>query len=470
MQKDVESWCQCCAVCGRCKVAVRGHGQLQQPTYEAFNERVSVDLMGPFERTQDGNEYIAVMQDHFTKWVEGRAICGKEALTVAEAVVQEWILKHGAPISLHSDRGKEFTTALHQEVCDLLRIAKTYSTAYRPQANGMVERCNRSLLAMLRAVVSEQQDDWGDHLPAVLSACRSTPHSSTGLSPYRMVYGVEITMPIDLVIGEVGRQRPEVHCPVEYVEWLRGCIRDAHTLARTNLKKAAKRQKRGYGEASRDTCFKRGDWVWRVYPPVSGGKLRYKNRGPWLVLAKVSPVTYRIQRHAGAEPEVVHVDKLMPYQPDFGEELESWLRDEESGGCRAKITQTPMPVPPETPPEVAGRPSVEVQSSPHDPGPESYPGTDSENEPSESVAPPRRGSRPRQEPDRYTEVRSVWSVRETAGSLIPSILLHVALLLVVVAMSNPGVAVMTVVAAAVSVSMFSPQLLPPWTRWWAGHR
>ncbi len=64
------------------------------PPMESFNERVSVDLMGPFKRTQEGNEYIAVMQDHFTKWVEGRAICGKEALTVADAVVQEWILKN----------------------------------------------------------------------------------------------------------------------------------------------------------------------------------------------------------------------------------------------------------------------------------------------------------------------------------------------------------------------------------------
>ncbi len=68
---------------------------------------------------------------------------------------------------------------------------------------------------------------------------------------------------------------------------------------------------------------------------------------------------------------MVHVDKLMPYQPDFGEELESWLRDEESGGCRAKGTQTPMPALPETPPEVTDEPSVEVNSSPHDPGPES---------------------------------------------------------------------------------------------------
>ncbi len=70
------------------------------------------------------------------------------------------------------------------------------------------------LLAMLRAVVSEQQDDWDDRLPSVLSAYRSTPHSSTGLSSYRMVYGVEMTMPVNLVIGEVGQGWPNVHCPV----------------------------------------------------------------------------------------------------------------------------------------------------------------------------------------------------------------------------------------------------------------
>ena len=115
-------------------------------------------------------------------------------------------MKHGTPVTLHGDRGKEFTAVLHQEVCDLLRRTKTYSTAYRPQDNGMMERCNCTLLAMLRTVVFEQQDDWDYQLPALLSAYRSTPHGSTGVSPYRMLYGVEMTMPLDLVIGDVGRE------------------------------------------------------------------------------------------------------------------------------------------------------------------------------------------------------------------------------------------------------------------------
>ncbi len=68
MQKDVEAWCKRCTTCGHCKAAVRGHGELQQPRHGAFNKRVSVDLIEPLHRTDRGNEYIVVIQDHFTKW------------------------------------------------------------------------------------------------------------------------------------------------------------------------------------------------------------------------------------------------------------------------------------------------------------------------------------------------------------------------------------------------------------------
>ncbi len=74
-------------------------------------------------------------------------------------------------------------------------------------------------------------------------------------------------------------------------------------------------------------------------------------RGPWLMLAKTSPVTYKIQRHARAEPEFVPVDKLLPYQADFEEELHTWLHSEESDRRRVAETQTADNTPSELPPE-----------------------------------------------------------------------------------------------------------------------
>ncbi len=63
------------------------------------------------------------------------------------------------------------------------------------------------------------------------------------------------------------------------------------------------------------------------------------------MLAKTGPVTYKIQRHPQADPEIVHVDKLMPYYPDFGEHLHSWIETDCPMQYRDQETQTSQPVP-----------------------------------------------------------------------------------------------------------------------------
>ena len=98
------------------------------------------------------------------------------------------------------------------------------------------------------------------------------------------------------------------------------------------------RQKRNYQEKTRNLQFKRGDWVWKACTQLVPGKLRNKNEGPWLILSKVGEVYYRIQRTKGEEPQVVHVDKLVPYYPDFDTVLTPWITME--SGPRNTGTQT----------------------------------------------------------------------------------------------------------------------------------
>ncbi|GFU00569.1 retrovirus-related Pol polyprotein from transposon 412 [Trichonephila clavipes] len=66
------------------------------------------DILGPLPRTASGNKYLLVVMDYFTKWPEVYPIPDQEAPTVAEAVVQHWISRYGAPLQLHSDQGKKF--------------------------------------------------------------------------------------------------------------------------------------------------------------------------------------------------------------------------------------------------------------------------------------------------------------------------------------------------------------------------
>ncbi len=151
-----------------------------------------------------------------------------------------------------------------------------------------------------------------------------------------------MTLPLDLMLGDTGPEQAAKECPYEYVEWINDSLRRVHGRARKTLKTSAKCQRRSYGEPNRAVQFQRGEWVWRAYPRQEG-KLRYTNRGPWLVLTKTGPLTYKIQRHPQAEADIVHVDKLMPYYPDFGEELHSWIKTDHPTRYRDQGEQTVSP-------------------------------------------------------------------------------------------------------------------------------
>ena len=258
MNEDAQTWCRQCHTCTRTKrLPILNKSELQQQLAGTAFERVAVDLMGPFEKTENDNLYIAVFQDYFTKWIIAEPLKDKTAMGVADLFYTKWVALFGCPQILHSDRGGEFTADVVRRLCDVLRVEKTFTSPYRPESDGMVERSNRTLQSMLRAFVNEARNDWDDHLPAVCCAYRSTPHESTGVSPFRMVFGRNITLPIDLQ-NDVGLHQQFPECPSEYVEWLRQTLYLGHDLARSKLKVAAAHQKKELsGEVPRSEFYTR---------------------------------------------------------------------------------------------------------------------------------------------------------------------------------------------------------------------
>ena len=95
---------------------------------------VAVDILGPLPVTAQGNKYVLVACDCFTRWVEVYAIQNQEALTVAKMLVDEMFCRFSPPEQLHSDQGRQFEADLLKEVCTLLQIHKTRTTAYHPHS------------------------------------------------------------------------------------------------------------------------------------------------------------------------------------------------------------------------------------------------------------------------------------------------------------------------------------------------
>ena len=167
------------------------------------------------------------------------------AATVADKLVQEVFLRFGFPAQIHSDQGREFESDLFKAMCDLLGIEKTRTVIYNPKSDGMTERFNRTLVAMLSMFVNANQKDWDKHLPYVMVAYRATQHKSSGVTPNLLMLNRELNYPLDLMVGPPPTQ-PTVEGPIKYIEWVQQAMLQAFTFTHGQLGVAAKRQKRNY--------------------------------------------------------------------------------------------------------------------------------------------------------------------------------------------------------------------------------
>ena len=113
---------------------------------------------------------------------------------------------------------REIQTRGHGSVRRVCQLPHT--TPYHPRSDGLVERFNRTLLAMLAMFVSREHDNWDDLLPFMMLAYNTTVHMSTGFTPYRLVFGEECSLPGNVVHRELRPDPPP--CDVgDYASWVR---------------------------------------------------------------------------------------------------------------------------------------------------------------------------------------------------------------------------------------------------------
>ena len=77
-------------------------------------ERVHLDFLGPLPKTPQGNEYVLMMVDQFTKWVECIPLPSQTAEVTAHAAVMEFFSRVGCPFQIHTDQGRNFESNLFQ--------------------------------------------------------------------------------------------------------------------------------------------------------------------------------------------------------------------------------------------------------------------------------------------------------------------------------------------------------------------
>ncbi|KAL0130261.1 hypothetical protein PUN28_002097 [Cardiocondyla obscurior] len=260
MNKDIEKYIQKCENCQRNKLSRKTKMPLiiTDTPGKPF-EKCALDIVGPLPITTAGNKYVLTFQDLLTKFSKAIALPNQEAATVAKAFATKIILEHGIPENILTDQGTNFLSEIFKQTCKLLKINKIQTTAYHPETNGALERSHRTLAEYLRHYLNEEQTDWDEWLPYAMFTYNTTPHTSTGFTPFELVYGHQAMLPTALTTVPKPTYSYE-----NYAQELRERLRAANQIARENarLKK----------EKTKNTNKQQGDQWQRQSTPVSGTK------------------------------------------------------------------------------------------------------------------------------------------------------------------------------------------------------
>ena len=325
MRETVQEYCRSCDKCFARKPKKQTN-KAPLGTYISGEpmERVAMDILGPLPITKQGNRYILVITDLFTKWTEAVAIPDQESKTICTAFIDNFVTKYGTPLQVHSDQGRNFQSEIFRGMCSMLGIDQTRTTSFRPQSNGGVEKFNNTLAIMLTMYCEHNQDQWDKYLQQVMMAYRSSVQSSTSRTPNSMLFGREITLPLQALIPLPEKDTSDMESSADYVFNLKSKLEQNYKTARKSLNKAATCQKRRYDLKARKNSFTKGQAVWIYDPSRKIGrcpKLTSKWKGPYIIEKRIDDVTYRVKRTWRQPSSVYHVDRLASYR---GKNVPTW--------------------------------------------------------------------------------------------------------------------------------------------------
>ena len=238
------------------------------------------------------------------------------AETTADMILNEVISRYGCPLDIHSDRGSNYRSNFFRELCNLLEIRKTQTTATNPKCNGKVEKFNKTLVRMVRAYLKGQQREWDRNLGCLASAYISAVHETTGFTPNMLMLSREGGMPTEVMLGEV-TQNSEILSYGDYTDKIRERMKHAHEVARQHLQVRLNQQKVHYDSKSFLLKNSVGDYVWYLTERREIGenpKLYMPFERPYLVVDRLTDLDLVIQDSAKGKYKIVNHNKPKSYR------------------------------------------------------------------------------------------------------------------------------------------------------------
>nr|KYP64489.1 Pol polyprotein [Cajanus cajan] len=235
-----------------------------------------MDILGPFPVAKGQLKFLLVGIDYFTKWIEAEALAKITAANVQRFTWKKIICRYGLPHAITTDNGKQFVDKNFEQFLEQLGINHKVTSIEHPQTNGQVEAANKVILRELRKRLGSAKGEWVDELPGILWAYHCTPQTTTQETPYKLAYGADAMIPVE--VRELSHRRLTFDA-THNAEVLRtdlDLIDETKECARVQEEACKLKASRRYNSKLKPRSFREGDLVWRAVgearKDISAGK------------------------------------------------------------------------------------------------------------------------------------------------------------------------------------------------------
>ena len=164
-------------------------------------ELVHMDYL-TIEAMEGGKDiHILVITDHFTRYAQAIVTSLQTGKCTAQNLWDKFIVHYGLPEMILTDQGHNFESDLLKALCKIAQVKKIRTLGYHPQTNGQCECFNATLISMLGTVPKKPKRTWREQVPTLVHAYHCTRNSTTGFSPYYVMFGCKLHLPFDLIFG-----------------------------------------------------------------------------------------------------------------------------------------------------------------------------------------------------------------------------------------------------------------------------
>ncbi|GJV64288.1 reverse transcriptase domain-containing protein [Tanacetum coccineum] len=256
-----------------------------------------LDILGPLSEGPSKLKFIIVAIDYFTKRIEAKPLTKTTGKEVKNFVWQNIICRFGPPRVIVMDNGTQLVNGPFKSWCEKWKIKQMNTAVAHPQANGLVERANKSLMHGLKARLGRERVGWVDELPNILWAHRTMLKTSNGETPFSLTYGSEAVIPAEIgmptyrtIHFNEAQNEEEMRLNLDLTQERReaAAIREA---------KYKKKVEQYYNKRVRPMAFKVGDFVYRrnaASRVENQGKLGPNWEGPYRVIEAYDNGSYKL--------------------------------------------------------------------------------------------------------------------------------------------------------------------------------